>query len=59
MEELGRTRAELTQILGSRSRASEILSRRALTVRMIHVIGQAWKLPTELLVRPYRTRTAA
>ncbi|HKN29020.1 MAG TPA: transcriptional regulator [Roseiarcus sp.] len=60
MEELGHTRAELTQILGSRSRVSETLSRRrALTVQMIHVISQAWKLPAELLVRPYRTGTAA
>ena len=60
MEELGHTRAELTQILGFRSRASEILSRRrALTVQMIHAISEAWKLPAELLVRPYRTRTAA
>ena len=60
IEELGHTRAELTEILGSRSRVSEILSRRrALTVPMIHAISEAWKLPAELLVRPYRTRTAA
>lgn len=60
MEELGQTRAELTQILGSRSRASEILARRrALTVQMIHAISEAWKLPAELLVRPYRIKTAA
>ncbi len=59
MEELGHTRAELTPILGSRSRASEILARRrALTVQMIHAISEAWILPAELLVRPYRTRTA-
>ena len=60
IEELGHTRAELTQILDSRSRASEILARRrALTVQMIHNISQAWKLPAELLVRPYKTKTAA
>ena len=60
MEELGHTRAELRQILGSRSRASEILARRrALTVQMIHDISQAWKLPAELLVRPYKTKSAA
>ena len=60
IEELGHTRAELTQILGSRSRVSEILSRRrALTVQMIHAMSEAWKLPAGLLVRPYRTRTAA
>jgi HTH-type transcriptional regulator/antitoxin HigA len=35
IEELGHTQAELAELLGSRSRASEILSRRrALTVDM-------------------------
>jgi HTH-type transcriptional regulator/antitoxin HigA len=54
IDELGHGRAELAQILGSRSRASEILARRrALTVPMIHAISQAWKIPAELLVRPY------
>ena len=43
-EELGHTQAELAELLGSRSRASEILSRRcALTVGMIHKISEAWK----------------
>jgi HTH-type transcriptional regulator/antitoxin HigA len=42
--ELGHTQAELAELLGSRSRASEILSRRrALTVEMIHKISEAWK----------------
>jgi antitoxin component HigA of HigAB toxin-antitoxin module len=46
--------------LGSGSRASEILSRRrALTVDMIHKIGEAWKIPADLLVRPYRIEKAA
>jgi HTH-type transcriptional regulator/antitoxin HigA len=60
IDELGHTQAELAELLGSRSRASEILSRRrALTVEMIHKIGEAWKIPAELLVRPYRIRRAA
>jgi HTH-type transcriptional regulator/antitoxin HigA len=60
IEELGHTQVELAEILGSRSRASEILSRRrALTVDMIHKISEAWKLPAELLVRPYRIEQAA
>ena len=60
VEELGHTQAELAELLGSRSRASEILSRRrALTVGMIHKISEAWKIPAELLVRPYRTERAA
>jgi HTH-type transcriptional regulator/antitoxin HigA len=58
--ELGHTQVELAELLGSRSRASEILSRRrALTVEMIHKIGQAWKIPTDLLVRPYKIERAA
>jgi HTH-type transcriptional regulator/antitoxin HigA len=58
--ELGHTQAELSEILRSRSRASEILSRRrALTVDMIHKISEAWKIPADLLVRPYKIERAA
>jgi HTH-type transcriptional regulator / antitoxin HigA len=60
IEELGHTQSELAELLGSRSRASELLSRRrALTVDMIHKIGEAWKIPADLLVRPYRVERAA
>lgn len=60
IDELGHSQAELAELLGSRSRASEILSRRrALTVDMIHKIGEAWKIPADLLVRPYRVEKAA
>jgi HTH-type transcriptional regulator / antitoxin HigA len=56
IDELGHTQAELAQLLGSRSRASEVLGRRrALTVEMIHRISQAWKIPADLLVRPNKT----
>ncbi len=59
IEEFGHTQVELAELLGSRSRASEILSRRrALTVEMIHKISEAWKIPAELLVRPYRLESA-
>jgi HTH-type transcriptional regulator/antitoxin HigA len=55
IDELGHTQAELAEVLGSRSRASEILNRRrSLTVEMIHAISQAWKIPADLLVRPSR-----
>jgi HTH-type transcriptional regulator / antitoxin HigA len=60
IEELGHTQSELAELLDSRSRASEILSRRrALTVDMIHRIGEAWKIPADLLVRPYKVESAA
>lgn len=60
IEELGHTQTELAELLGSRSRASEILARRrVLTVDMIHRISEAWKIPADLLVRPYKTEKAA
>lgn len=60
IEEMGHTQSELASLLGSRSRASEILSRkRALTVDMIHKISSAWHIPASILVRPYETENAA
>ena len=60
IEELGHSQGELAKLLGSRSRASDILSRRrALTVEMIHKISEAWKIPADLLVRPYKLERAA
>lgn len=60
IDELGHTQAELAELLGSRSRASEVLARRrALTVEMIHKISEAWKIPADLLVRPYKIERAA
>jgi HTH-type transcriptional regulator / antitoxin HigA len=60
IEELGHSQGELAKLLGSRSRASEILSRRRpLTVEMIHKISEAWKIPADLLVRPYKLKRAA
>jgi HTH-type transcriptional regulator/antitoxin HigA len=60
IDELGHTQAELAKILGSRSRASEILSRRRpLTLEMIQKINARWKIPADLLVQPYRVAKAA
>jgi len=60
IDELGHSQTELAELLGSRSRASEILSRRrALTVDMIHKISETWKIPADLLVRPYKIEHAA
>jgi len=60
IDELGHTQSELAELLGSRPRASEILARRrALTVEMIHRISEAWKIPADLLVRPYAIESAA
>jgi len=55
IEEHGHSQAELADLLGSRSRASELLNRRrSLTVEMIYKINQAWKIPADLLVKPSR-----
>lgn len=55
IEELGHSQAELADLLGSRSRASELPNRRRpLTVEMIHKISEAWKIPADLLVKPSR-----
>lgn len=59
VEELGHTQAELAELLGSRSRASEILARRrVLTVEMIRRISDRWKIPANLLIKPYRRKAA-
>src|SRR5450755_4646923 len=55
IDELGHTQAELAEILGSRSCASEVLARRRpLTLEMIQKITASWKIPADLLVPPYR-----
>jgi len=55
MDLSGRTQADLATLLGSRSRASEILNRkRALTVEMIHKLQSEWGIPAELLIKPYK-----
>jgi HTH-type transcriptional regulator/antitoxin HigA len=55
ISDLGHTQAELAALLGSRSRASEVLNRRRpLTVEMIRAISEAWKIPADLLIRPSR-----
>lgn len=54
MEASGRSQAELAALIGSRSRASEVLRRRRrLTLDMISRISREWKLPADLLVAPY------
>jgi HTH-type transcriptional regulator/antitoxin HigA len=60
IEELGHTQADLSRIIGSRARASEVLARRRpLTLPMIQKIVANWKIPADLLIRPYRTTASA
>ncbi|HEX8662848.1 MAG TPA: transcriptional regulator [Beijerinckiaceae bacterium] len=58
ISEMGRK--ELGQVLGSTSRASEVMNRkRALTVDMIDKISRAWHLPVAALAKPYRVDPSA
>lgn len=51
MEQQGHTQTDLGRLLGSRSRASEILNgRRALTLDQIRLIARAWRIPVASLV---------
>jgi antitoxin component HigA of HigAB toxin-antitoxin module len=55
MEQTGRSQSDLAELVGSASRASEILNRRRrLTLEMIWRLNREWRIPAEILVRPYR-----
>lgn len=60
MTEMGRSQAELSAILGSRSRTSEVLSgKRGLTTDAVYRIHKAWRIPAEMLIGPKPHRSAA
>lgn len=60
MQNHGYGRTDLAGVLGSISRASEIMHRRRpLTLAMIQRLVEAWSLPADALIRPYATRPAA
>lgn len=59
LEATGKGQSDLAALLGSRSRASEILNRRrALTLDMVQKLASAWGLPADGLVRPYHLKRA-
>lgn len=50
---------DLAEVLGSKSRASEILNRkRAITLDMARKVHDAWGIPAEVLIRPYKLDAA-
>lgn len=58
--DMGHTQAELAHIIGSRSRASEILTgKREMTVEQIRKISRAWGISPALLVGTDETVGAA
>ena len=51
MEANGRTQGDLADLLGSRSRASEILNgRRDLTLAQIRLLTREWRIPAAALI---------
>lgn len=56
MERAGIDQAQLSEILGGRNRASEILhKKRRLTLRMIRKLHESLNIPTESLIKEYST----
>ena len=56
MEQAGFRQADLARLLGSRSRASEILRRkRPLTLAQARKLHEEWHIPAEVLLQPYAT----
>lgn len=53
MEQSGYTQADLATVLGSRSRASEIMTGKvnSLSLAQIRKLHTAWKIPAEVLIR--------
>ena len=52
MDQLGLTQKDFSKILGSRSRASEILSgKRSLSLSQIRLINKKLGIPVEVLIR--------
>jgi len=54
MEQMGYTQSDLAEIIGQKSRASEILNRkRKLSLEMIRQISNKLHIPTDVLVQVY------
>ena len=57
METGGYTQADLGRLLGSRQRASDIMTgKRPITMRMAWKLHREWGIPAEALIAPPRTR---
>ena len=59
MELLGKSQADLASLLGSRSRASELLNeQRSLTMDQAWKLHEAWGVPANLLLKPSKPQHA-
>lgn len=60
MDQAGHTQADLAALLGSRSRASEVLARkRPLTMEMAEKLHRIWRIPAECLIAARKVVAAA
>jgi len=60
IEQKGLTRRDLEPAIGSRGRVSEVLNRkRPLTLPMVRSLSALLQIPTDVLVQPYETKSAA
>lgn len=54
MEQMGMKQKDLAEVIGFKSRVSEILNRkRKLTLEMIRKLHETLRIPTEVLVQEY------
>jgi len=56
MEQMDMTQKDLANVIGLKSRASEILSRkRPTSINIIRKISKALSIPADILIQPYET----
>ena len=56
MEQMEMTQKDLAEVIGLKSRASEILSRkRPMSINIIRKISNALSIPADILIQPYKT----
>lgn len=56
MEQMEMTQKDLAEVIGLKSRASEILSRkRPMSINIIRKISLALSIPADILIQPYKT----
>jgi HTH-type transcriptional regulator/antitoxin HigA len=54
MEQMGMNQSDLSEVVGLKSRASEILNRkRKLSIEMIRKLNTAMHIPLDILIQPY------
>lgn len=58
MEAKGLTQKDLAEVLGSKSRASEVLNRRRhLTLEQAWKLHREWQIPADVLIHPYALKS--